>query len=91
MFVRLFLINVMMSRTAFPSSSFIPRINFQKSLNVTSFLTCQLWTCIMGVMVIVMDLTSVASRDAGWQNANHAVGIDVKLHIKHLISDPYQV
>jgi len=91
-FVCLFLINVMMSRTAFPSSSVIPRINFQKSLNVESFLIyCQLWICIIGVMVRVMGLTSVASRDAGWQNANHAVGIDVKLHIKHLISDPCQV
>jgi hypothetical protein len=44
----------------------------------------------MRVMVTVMGVTSVASRDAGWQDANHAVGIDVKLHFKFLISDPCQ-
>lgn len=44
----------------------------------------------MGVMVTVMSL-SVASRDVGWQDANHAVGIDVKLRFKYLISDPCQV
>jgi hypothetical protein len=91
-FVRLFLISVMMSRTTFLTSSFIPRINFQKSLRVPSFLTyCQLWTWIMGVMVIVLGLTSVASRDAEWQDTNHAIDIDVKVHFKYMISDPCQV
>jgi hypothetical protein len=38
-----------------------------------------------------MGLTSVASRDAGWQDADYAVGIDAELHFEYLISDPCQV
>ena len=45
----------------------------------------------MGVMVTVMDLTSVASRDAWWQEANHSDGTDVKLYFTYLVSDPCQV
>jgi hypothetical protein len=45
----------------------------------------------MGVMVTVMGLTPVASRDAGWQDADYVVSIDVELHFEYLISDPCQV